>query len=77
MAPKGAIFLGLTHVNLITIRHCEERLRRSNPAFFAVLAKLDCFAEPVIGRRFAPTRWLAMTVFPQSHAGAKPGFTQR
>jgi hypothetical protein len=20
---------------------------------------LDCFAEPVIGRRFAPTRWLA------------------
>jgi len=20
-----------------------------------------CFAEPVIGRRFAPTRWLAMT----------------
>jgi hypothetical protein len=24
--------------------------------------KLDCFAEPVIGRRFAPTRWLAMTI---------------
>jgi hypothetical protein len=23
---------------------------------------LDCVAEPVIGRRFAPTRWLAMTV---------------
>src|ERR1700712_3012548 len=23
---------------------------------------LDCFAEPVIGRRFAPTRWLAMTL---------------
>jgi hypothetical protein len=22
---------------------------------------MDCFAEPVIGRRFAPTRWLAMT----------------
>ena len=22
---------------------------------------LDCIAEPVIGRRFAPTRWLAMT----------------
>ena len=21
---------------------------------------MDCFAEPVIGRRFAPTRWLAM-----------------
>src|SRR5258706_11807425 len=24
--------------------------------------QLDCFAEPVIGRRFAPTRWLAMTL---------------
>jgi hypothetical protein len=23
---------------------------------------MDCFAEPVIGRRFAPARWLAMTV---------------
>jgi hypothetical protein len=22
---------------------------------------MDCFAEPVIGRRFAPTRWRAMT----------------
>jgi hypothetical protein len=22
---------------------------------------LDCFAEFIIGRRFAPTRWLAMT----------------
>ena len=22
---------------------------------------MDCFAEPVIGRRFTPTRWLAMT----------------
>ena len=21
---------------------------------------MDCFAEPVIGRRVAPTRWLAM-----------------
>jgi hypothetical protein len=27
----------------------------------APCAALDCFAEPVIGRRFAPTRWLAMT----------------
>ena len=23
--------------------------------------KLDCFAEFIIGRRFAPIRWLAMT----------------
>ena len=33
---------------------------------FAALAMtagaLDGFAEPVIGRRFAPTRWLAMTI---------------
>jgi hypothetical protein len=24
---------------------------------------MDCFAEPVIGRRYAPTRWLAMTMW--------------
>ena len=53
-------------------RHCEPRLcppklnerrrkRRSNP-FFLCAAKMDCFVGPVIGRRFAPTRWLAMTV---------------
>src|SRR5882724_12598518 len=23
---------------------------------------MDCFAEPVVGRRFAPTRWLAMKI---------------
>src|SRR5258707_2401044 len=28
---------------------------------FSVCGTMDCFAEPVIGRRFAPTRWLAMT----------------
>src|SRR3979490_510327 len=33
--------------------------RRSNP-FFSLANKLDCFAEPVVGRAFA-TRWLAMT----------------
>jgi hypothetical protein len=36
------------------------RAQRSNP-FFLLLRAMDCFAEPVIGRRFAPTRWLAMT----------------
>src|SRR5260370_26766139 len=35
------------------------RVRRSNP--FSARGEMDCFAEPVIGRRFAPTRWLAMT----------------
>jgi hypothetical protein len=29
---------------------------------------MDCFAEPVIGRRFAPTRWLAMTGQANHHA---------
>src|SRR5215216_1446974 len=39
------------------LRHCE----RSEAIHGAASRKVDCFAEPVIGRRFAPTRWLAMT----------------
>jgi hypothetical protein len=35
----------------------------SNPFF--PRGAVDCFAEPVIGPRFARTRWLAMTI--QSH----------
>jgi mono/diheme cytochrome c family protein len=31
---------------------------------------MDCFAEPVIGRRFAPTRWLAMTILLQALSAA-------
>src|SRR6266404_6051417 len=38
--------------------------RRSNPSFLCGL--MDCFAEPVIGRAFAPTRWLAMTIDPSA-----------
>src|SRR5262249_29796522 len=34
--------------------------RRSNPVCLRG-GILDCFAEPVIGPRFARTRWLAMT----------------
>jgi hypothetical protein len=41
------------------MRHCEER---SDEAIQSALAAVDCFAEPVIGRRLAPTRWLAMTI---------------
>src|SRR5829696_5045517 len=40
---------------------------------------MDCFAEPVIGRRFAPTRWLAMTVDTVSRsrgAGRARGLTE-
>jgi hypothetical protein len=38
---------------------CEER---SDEASTPPRGTMDCFAEPVIGRRFAPARWLAMTV---------------
>src|SRR5438128_1694809 len=34
---------------------------------------MDCFAEPVIGRRFAPTRWLAMTGRACSGFSVMPG----
>ena len=34
--------------------HCEEPLRRSNP-FLLLRGSMDCFAEPVIRRRVAPT----------------------
>src|SRR5271169_2084294 len=33
--------------------------------------KMDCFAEPVIGRRSAPTRWLAMTLIAVNNPKAK------
>ncbi len=46
-------------------RHCEER---SDEAIQRLSARrLDCFAEPVIGRRSAPTRWLAMTQHKLGH----------
>jgi hypothetical protein len=47
----------------VPFRHCEERSDEAIQTFFAAV---DCFAEPVIGRRFAPTRWLAMTGFVSS-----------
>ncbi len=28
---------------------------------FSARGEMDCFAEPVIRRRYAPTGWLAMT----------------
>ncbi|KRQ96947.1 hypothetical protein CQ12_12870 [Bradyrhizobium jicamae] len=31
--------------------------------------RMDCFAEPVIGRRYAPTRWLAMTGIESNASG--------
>jgi hypothetical protein len=31
-------------------------------SWLLVCGSMDCFAEPVIGPRFARTRWLALTV---------------
>ncbi len=47
-----------------TVLARSEAAKQSHWLRLAAL-RLNCFAEPVIGRRFAPTRWLAMT------AGAK------
>jgi hypothetical protein len=38
------------------------RSEATKQSILSLLGAMDCFAEPVIGRRFAPTRWLAMTV---------------
>jgi hypothetical protein len=45
----------------VSSRHCEERSDEAIQ-FFLLAKGLDCFAEFIIGRRFTPTRWLAMTV---------------
>jgi hypothetical protein len=45
-------------VRLVVIARSEATKQSIYPSCRA----MDCFAEPVIGRRFAPTRWLAMTV---------------
>jgi hypothetical protein len=57
MTPKLQRF-HLRH-EAVFVRHCEERSDETIQSW--LLKVLDCFAEPVIGRRFAPTRWLAMT----------------
>ena len=35
----------------------------SDEAIHRPCCPMDCLAEPVIGRRYAPSRWLAMTLF--------------
>jgi hypothetical protein len=39
----------------------HHREKRSDEAIHSFFRDMDCFAEPVIGRRFVPTRWLAIT----------------
>jgi hypothetical protein len=38
------------------------RSAATKQSIVTIVVAVDCFAEPIIGRRFAPTRWLAMTV---------------
>jgi hypothetical protein len=42
----------------IAKQFCAEATKQST---HPLCRDMDCFAEPVIGRRFAPTRWLAVT----------------
>src|SRR5258708_2697526 len=50
-----------THRTVLTLSFVIAR-SESDEAIHSLLDKgLDCFAEPVIGRRVAPTRWLPMT----------------
>src|SRR5215212_8606184 len=44
----------MTRFYVIARSACDEAIHTSTSR------AMDCFAEPVIGRRFAPTRWLAM-----------------
>jgi hypothetical protein len=57
----------LVSLGRFTPRECEgmslviARSEATKQSKLSVCCEMDCFAEPVIGRRFAPTRWLAMT----------------
>jgi hypothetical protein len=61
-APSEWLSLSLRGANGSRERTPDDRLREEaiHLSFFSA-PKLDCFAEPVIGPRFARTRWLAMT----------------
>jgi hypothetical protein len=54
---RAAIVFRIGHPWRFVIARSEATKQSS---FF--IEEMDCFAEPVIGRRFAPTRWLAMTI---------------
>src|SRR5579859_2375534 len=62
------------------VRHCEERSddvsavaqRAKAEAIQTSFRALDCFAEPVIGPRFARTRWLAMTTHSPPYGFSAP-----
>jgi hypothetical protein len=50
ICPSGS-HIAVTQRTLSPHRHCEEQRDEAIHSFF--LGKMDCFAEPVIGRAFA------------------------
>src|SRR6266702_5984139 len=55
------------------------RSEATKQSSFLCCGDMDCFAEPVIGRRSTPTRWLAMTkdssfLLPRETAEARQGW---
>src|SRR5665213_2464446 len=48
----------LQYLNVIARSPCDEAIH----SYFLACCAMDCFAEPVIGPRFARTRWPAMTL---------------
>jgi hypothetical protein len=57
----------MTAETIIFVIACDKReafaqgSAATKQSILSFCCAMDCFAEPVIGRRFAPTRWLAMT----------------
>jgi len=60
--PKGEFFFHAHDLSRISLPLSVIARSVSDEAIqLSACAGMDCIAEPVIGRRFAPTRWLAMT----------------
>jgi hypothetical protein len=43
-------------------KRLHKGAKATKQSILSLCCEMDCFAEPVIGRRFAPTRRLAMTM---------------
>jgi hypothetical protein len=53
------VVIARSDLSAVALRAKAEATKQSA---LSLRGEMDCFAEPVIGRRFAPTRWLAMTL---------------
>src|SRR6266851_2251835 len=71
LVPVSIVISVVMFPHSYCLRHCEERSDEAIQRFSS--CGMDCFAELVIGRRFAPTRWLAMTVVNPSSKLLHPG----